>query len=306
MDYNIFEIADYAGWLGYVLTFSLIGLAVFISHRFLGIKLNQKIFNNPKDLLIIVAAIFIASIVEKLLGSFFFGYAIFIYDWYYFFRLILFPWTLGAIFIASIYQFFWKGAKAFRYYLYWYGLYKVAVLLQTLYFIIEYGDFYPILLIRPLIMITVLAFLLRGLFLIYKNRINIKPAPNNKPIPNKKPIPNNELSDKEFLPTFLLCFFFGGIGIHRFYVGKVGTGVLMILTLGGLGLWILIDLVMILIGSFRDIEGRIIKYNSGNQPPSANSNIGIAAELGELATLKEKGILTEEEFNQKKEQLLNL
>jgi TM2 domain-containing membrane protein YozV len=113
-----------------------------------------------------------------------------------------------------------------------------------------------------------------------------------------------QLSKKEFFPTFLLCFFFGGMGIHRFYVGKIGTGVLMILTLGGLGLWVLIDLVMILIGAFRDIDGRIIKYNSGNQSASANSQTGIAAELGQLATLKEKGILTDEELNKKKKELL--
>jgi len=54
----------------------------------------------------------------------------------------------------------------------------------------------------------------------------------------------------------LLCFFLGGLGIHRFYVGKAGTGILMILTLGGLGIWVIIDLVMILTGGFKDSEGK--------------------------------------------------
>jgi TM2 domain-containing membrane protein YozV len=62
-------------------------------------------------------------------------------------------------------------------------------------------------------------------------------------------------SSKKILPAFILCFLFGVLGIHRFYVGKVGTGVLQILTGGGLGIWVLIDLIMILVGSFTDKEG---------------------------------------------------
>ena len=54
----------------------------------------------------------------------------------------------------------------------------------------------------------------------------------------------------------LLYFFLGGLGIHRFYVGKAGTGILMILTLGGLGIWIIIDFVMIVTGGFKDSEGK--------------------------------------------------
>jgi len=53
-----------------------------------------------------------------------------------------------------------------------------------------------------------------------------------------------------------LCFFIGIIGVHRFYVGKVGTGILMIVTLGGLGIWALVDLIMIITGSFKDKENR--------------------------------------------------
>ncbi|WP_208977358.1 MULTISPECIES: TM2 domain-containing protein [Pannonibacter] len=53
----------------------------------------------------------------------------------------------------------------------------------------------------------------------------------------------------------LLCFFLGTFGIHRFYTGKIGTGILMILTLGGLGIWSLIDLIMIIVGSYKDKQG---------------------------------------------------
>ena len=66
-------------------------------------------------------------------------------------------------------------------------------------------------------------------------------------------------SEKGFIPTLLLCFFLGGFGIHRFYVGKVGTGIAMLLTLGGLGIWTIIDFVRIVTGNFKDKDGLEIK-----------------------------------------------
>lgn len=65
-------------------------------------------------------------------------------------------------------------------------------------------------------------------------------------------------SEKLIMPAFLLCFFFGFLGIHRFYVGKIGTGILQLVTLGGLGLWTLIDLIIIIVGAFTDKEGKKI------------------------------------------------
>jgi TM2 domain-containing membrane protein YozV len=68
----------------------------------------------------------------------------------------------------------------------------------------------------------------------------------------------SNISPKSRLVTLLLCFFLGGFGAHRFYVGKMGTGVLMLLTLGGFGIWYLVDLIMIIVGSFRDQQGRVV------------------------------------------------
>jgi TM2 domain-containing membrane protein YozV len=67
------------------------------------------------------------------------------------------------------------------------------------------------------------------------------------------------VSSKGFVPTLLLCILLGGLGVHRFYVGKVGTGILQLLTLGGLGIWALIDLISIATGNFTDAQGQTIK-----------------------------------------------
>ena len=68
-----------------------------------------------------------------------------------------------------------------------------------------------------------------------------------------------QTSPKGFVPTVLLCFFLGAFGVHRFYTGKIGTGILMLLTLGGLGIWALIDFIIIVCGSFKDKNGLPIK-----------------------------------------------
>lgn len=62
-------------------------------------------------------------------------------------------------------------------------------------------------------------------------------------------------SEKRILPAAILCFMFGVFGAHRFYVGKTGTAIAQILTLGGLGIWAMIDLIMILTGTFTDEDG---------------------------------------------------
>jgi len=65
-------------------------------------------------------------------------------------------------------------------------------------------------------------------------------------------------SEKDWLVTLLLCLFLGELGAHRFYVGKIGSGVAQLFTCGGCGIWAIVDLIMIITGKFTDSEGKTI------------------------------------------------
>jgi len=60
----------------------------------------------------------------------------------------------------------------------------------------------------------------------------------------------------DWLTTLLLCFFVGGLGIHSFYTKKTGIGIAQLFTLGGCGIWALVDLIMIITENFKDDQGR--------------------------------------------------
>ena len=65
-------------------------------------------------------------------------------------------------------------------------------------------------------------------------------------------------SEKDWIITLILSIVVGGFGIDRFYSGSILLGVLKLFTLGGLGLWWLIDLIMLVTGNYKDGDGNPI------------------------------------------------
>jgi TM2 domain-containing membrane protein YozV len=68
----------------------------------------------------------------------------------------------------------------------------------------------------------------------------------------------SDKSDKDWTTTLLLCIFLGAFGGHRFYTGHTLLAIVMLLTLGCSGIWTLIDLIIIIMGNFRDSQGRLV------------------------------------------------
>ncbi len=66
-------------------------------------------------------------------------------------------------------------------------------------------------------------------------------------------------SDKIILPAIVLCAFFGVFGAHRLYLRRYPTAILQILTLGGLGIWSLVDLILLATGEMNDAQGRKVR-----------------------------------------------
>lgn len=73
---------------------------------------------------------------------------------------------------------------------------------------------------------------------------------NNQTIPNPGVVPG--VSKKNKMVALLLCIFLGVLGVHRFYVGKIGTGLLYLFTVGLFGIGWIIDIILIAVGSFKD------------------------------------------------------
>jgi hypothetical protein len=82
--------------------------------------------------------------------------------------------------------------------------------------------------------------------------------------------------------AFALAALLGPFGAHRFYVGKTGTAVLMLCTIGGLGLWYLYDLIMVAGGSFRDIDGRLVSRWDPEEAPRDSVSAEVLEELSSL------------------------
>ncbi|HEX6366583.1 MAG TPA: TM2 domain-containing protein [Agromyces sp.] len=81
------------------------------------------------------------------------------------------------------------------------------------------------------------------------------PAPS---APSPVPVQSTAPPARSFIATWMFSWLLGFLGVDRFYLGKVGTGIVKLLTIGGFGIWWLIDLILTLAGVQRDKEGRLL------------------------------------------------
>lgn len=71
-------------------------------------------------------------------------------------------------------------------------------------------------------------------------------------------VTETSVSDKKGVVALLLALFFGYLGLHRFYTGYVGLAILQLLTAGGCGIWALVDIIMLVMGKFKDADGKVV------------------------------------------------
>lgn len=138
-------------------------------------------------------------------------------------------------------------------------------------------------------------------------RIRIADLPDEpafRKLARTKAQPNPNLpATKTKLTAILLAIFTGGFGVDRFYLGYTGLGVVKLLTAGGFGIWLLIDLIRICTGSLRPADGSPWQEDAPKAPVPSSEPSAIES-LERLANLYERGLLAEEEFAKKKAEML--
>lgn len=110
---------------------------------------------------------------------------------------------------------------------------------------------------------------------------------------------------KNKLTAILLSIFLGGLGIDRFYLGYTVLGIIKLLTGGGFGIWILVDIILICTGSLQPADGSQWKDEVHYAHDSENNEVNKLEAIEKLAKLHDQGILTDEEFQQKKTEILS-
>jgi TM2 domain-containing membrane protein YozV len=130
----------------------------------------------------------------------------------------------------------------------------------------------------------------------------------------------SQISDKSRMVDAILCFCLGGLGAHKFYEGKIGMGILYILTFGLFGIGTLVDFIIILVGSGKDADGKDIvkwldetgssvqtnevKNYSDDTPAVVSDEDKKINTLKQYKDLLDKGAISQAEYDKKKEEIL--
>lgn len=107
-------------------------------------------------------------------------------------------------------------------------------------------------------------------------------TPTAPPAPHR--VDGASSSDKSYIATWLLSWLVGLFGVDRFYLGKIGTGIAKLVTLGGLGIWYLVDLILTLTGNATDRQGRKVRGH-GKEPIIAWSVTGAVFLIGLISNI---------------------
>ena len=125
---------------------------------------------------------------------------------------------------------------------------------------------------------------------------------------------SGKYSERDWLVTLLFSIFLGYLGIHRFYVGKIGTGILWLLTGGCLGIGALVAIIMIATETFTDDQNKRVVQDQRKNPRPAYAYADSTAtkapredvldQLEKLAKLRDSGAIAQAEYEEKKAVLM--